>query len=244
MRQRGEEAAIVFIVSAAEDEAFCAELIKHLVPLEQAGIVEVRHAGHVKVGEDEKKSLFLEIDRAHIMVLLVSADLWASESARAQAERALKRHHASEASVLSVRIRSGVSEDTPIRGMKVLPVGGGAVDKPKNDTAWTEVADAIRAEALDEPSPTSVQSAFVQRVERVCQLREPRATLRRRRPPKPFAAAWEIEKTLDESLDLSILVTIGRPPVLEEIEVLGRWLDLRYREADRSVSTELVYGGP
>src|SRR5262249_29173896 len=77
----------IFIAAAPEDAPHSEQLERHLMPLVLGGCVETWSERRVVAGEDWKERLAAALDEAAIIVVLISADLIASDFRREQMER-------------------------------------------------------------------------------------------------------------------------------------------------------------
>ncbi len=153
-RPRGREALLtredgavkLFISYAHQDEALRAELDAHLKLLQRIGLVQKWDDRLLKPGEEWRKGIDENLERADIILLLVSADFLNSDFCwQEEMERALKRHEAGEARVIPVIIRKAEWTQAKFAKLQALPREGTAVILwPDRDSAWTNVAEGIR----------------------------------------------------------------------------------------------------
>ena len=144
----------VFVSYAPEDEALRIELEKHLALLQHQGHITSFHAGKVSAGSDWKAALDAHLDRARVVLLLVSADFIASRRCyEAEMTPALARHARGEARVIPVLLRACDLQDVPFRGLASLPANGTPVTSwPNRDEALRDVAQGVR-EAMEALRP-------------------------------------------------------------------------------------------
>jgi internalin A len=155
-RPRGREALLtradgavkLFISYAHKDEALRAELDAHLKLLQRIGLVQKWDDRLLKPGEEWRKGIDENLERADIILLLVSADFLNSDFCwQEEMERALQRHEAGEARVIPVIIRDVIWTAAKFAELQALPREGRAValwPGPERDSAWRDVAEGIR----------------------------------------------------------------------------------------------------
>jgi hypothetical protein len=134
------DAIDLFYSCAPRDEPLREELAKHLCLLESRG-VRSWHERSIRPGESYKEQIEAHLDRAHIVLLLVSADYIASDHHRAEMARALERHAAGHCKVIPVLLRPVAGwENAPFGGLAPLPRNR----RPVTDTeAWRTPDDAF-----------------------------------------------------------------------------------------------------
>ncbi len=148
----------VFVSSATEDGDFCRQLDRHLGPLKRKQRISVWFEGMEELGSEAAKAALEELERASLIVLLVSADFLASEEERCweEMERALARHREGEAQVMPVILRACGWRDAPFAEMRMRILPERPAGRVKAITSWrnrdeafTQVTDALR-ELLEE----------------------------------------------------------------------------------------------
>lgn len=136
-------ATLVYLSYAPEDIAHREALERHLGSLRRAGVLDLWHAGRVPAGEDTAAVAHREIDRAGLVLLLVSADYLSSEACQAEMEQALLRaQHGTR--VVPILLRPCLSGIERLDRLAALPSDRRPVTTwPDRDSAWTEVARGI-----------------------------------------------------------------------------------------------------
>jgi hypothetical protein len=132
----------VFFLYSHKDEALRDELAAHL-----AGIPGINewHDQQIGAGEDRRAAIEAQLAAARVILLLVSADLLASDECEADVKRALERQRSGEARLIPILLRACSFKDAPFAALGVLPRGGKAVTSwPNRDEAWREVVEGIR----------------------------------------------------------------------------------------------------
>ena len=128
------------------DEDLRNELEKHLAALKREGAITTWHDRRIAPGDELHGQISDQLDRADIILLLVSADFIASDYCYdVEMSRALERHHRDEASVIPVILRPCDWKRTPFGGLMAVPKDGKPVVKHSTlDDGFLEVAQAIR----------------------------------------------------------------------------------------------------
>ncbi|MFL6209294.1 MAG: COR domain-containing protein [Pyrinomonadaceae bacterium] len=145
-RTRGLGAARLFYSYSHKDEGLRNELETHLKLLQRQGLIEPWHDRKIEAGNDWKQKIDENLERADIILLLVSADFIASDYCYAiELQRALERQASDEATVIPVILRDVDLQGAPFAGLQYLPTAGKAITTwPDKDTAWRNVAEGIR----------------------------------------------------------------------------------------------------
>lgn len=136
----------LFISYAHEDEDMKKELDKHLIMLKRSGKIEAWNDRKILAGEEWDQSIKKELEKAHIILLLISVDfnnseyIWNKELASA-----LERHKNATARVIPVIIRKCEWSDMPYAGLQAVPTGARPVsDFDDRDEAYTDIASNIK----------------------------------------------------------------------------------------------------
>lgn len=136
----------LFISYSHKDERFRNELETHLKLLQRQGRIEVWHDRKIEAGDEWKRKIDENLERAEMILLLISADFMASDYCYAiEMTRALERHENGEARVIPVIVRDCNWHSAPFGKLQALPKEGKAVKKwPDKDSAWRNVAEGIQ----------------------------------------------------------------------------------------------------
>lgn len=147
--------ARVFVSYARADADFLRAISSHLATLRAANLISDWHDGEIVPGEAWGETIRQRLDEADIIVLLLSADFFSSESTqRIDLPRALERQSAGTARVVPIVVRAVDWKHTPLARLRALPDNGKAVKSwPDQDEAWMNVAEGIRrlVESLGPP---------------------------------------------------------------------------------------------
>jgi internalin A len=117
--QRTEQFAIIanekpiFFSYSHKDEGLRDELETHLKLLQRQGVVSAWDDRKIIPGSEWDREIDRHLERAKIILLLISADFIASEYCWGRAESlALERHRLGEATVVPIMLRSCVAESS------------------------------------------------------------------------------------------------------------------------------------
>jgi hypothetical protein len=151
----------MMISYACEDEKYKTMLMAHLSALTRSGRLDVWQDREIPPGKEYRPEIFKQIDDAHIIVLLVSADFLASDFAyKEELGRAIERHKRGTARVIPVIVRDVEWKDTPFRSLNALPKDGLAVKLGEDiDQAWRNVVTGIRTAVEELESEQQSRSA-------------------------------------------------------------------------------------
>jgi hypothetical protein len=117
--------------------------------LKRQGVITVWYDRRLAAGDQVDDGIKDELERADIILLLVSPDFLASEYCYGvEMQRAMERHAAGQARVIPVILRPSDWHGTPFGKLLATPTDGKPVTKwPDTDDAFLDVAKAIRAAA-------------------------------------------------------------------------------------------------
>jgi TIR domain len=140
----------IFFSYSHKDENLRDQLETHLSMLKRQGIVTTWHDRRLIAGTDIDTGISRELERANIVLLLVSPDFLASEYCYGtEMTRALQRHEAAEAQVIPVILRPCEWNHAPFGKLLAAPKDGKPVSKWTDpDDAFLDVTKAIRAAAV------------------------------------------------------------------------------------------------
>ena len=138
--------ATVFFSYSHADEPLRDQLEKHLTMLKRQGVIETFHDRRIPAGNEIDSSISAELERADVILLLVSPDFLASAYCYdIEMQRALQRHGLGEARVIPVILRHCDWHSAPFGKLLATPRDGKPVRAfPDLDEAFLQVAQAIR----------------------------------------------------------------------------------------------------
>ncbi|MBV5329683.1 MAG: toll/interleukin-1 receptor domain-containing protein [Chlorobium sp.] len=135
----------IFYSYSHKDEYYRNKLETHLKILERTGVIDQWHDRNIEAGDDWKTALDENLERADIILLLVSSDFIASDYCwEKEMNRALERYQTGEATVIPVIIRDVNWKSAPFAAFQALPKDAKAVKMwPDEDSAWKNVSEGI-----------------------------------------------------------------------------------------------------
>jgi hypothetical protein len=141
----------LFCSYAHADEALRAALETHLANLQRQGLIEHWHHRDISAGADRARTIDEHLERADVIVLLVSADFLASGYIfDVELARAMEKHHTGNARVIPILIRPCDWSGAPFGELPALPKDAKPVTTwPNQDEAWTDIAKGIRRAVED-----------------------------------------------------------------------------------------------
>lgn len=144
----------VFYSYAHEDETLRRQLENHLAPMKRLGWIVDWYDRKIIPGSDIEKEIDVHLKEAHLILLLVSSDFFASDYCYGvEMKYAMEKHELNEMRVVPVILRDCDWSIAPFANLKALPEDGRAVlSKSWNtsDEAFTDVAKGIRTIAAPE----------------------------------------------------------------------------------------------
>jgi hypothetical protein len=148
----------VFFSYSHKDEALRDQLEIHLAMLKRQGVLSTWHDRRLVAGDVVDDGIAMELDKADIVLLLVSPDFLASEYCYGvEVARALERHAAGEARVIPVILRPCDWHGAPFGKLLAAPTDGRAVTKwPDHDDAFLDITKAIRNAVMPNVATTPV----------------------------------------------------------------------------------------
>jgi hypothetical protein len=244
--------ARLFFSYSHQDEELRNELEKHLAALRNQGIIETWHDRQIVAGEDFDDEISENLEKADIVLLLVSSDFISSPYCYGvEMRRAMERHESGEARVIPVILRPCDWQGLPFGKLLATPTDGKPVTKfPDRDDGFLEVTKAIRraAEKLvatqerDVRGPTERPSTGPSSNPVVT---PPRSSTQREarsgnlRVKKQFTDR-ERDRFLDEAFDYIANYFEGS---LTELERRNPEIETRFKRIDANQFTATIYAG-
>ena len=151
--------ANVFISYSHNDEELRQELEKHLAALRHQGVISIWNDRRIAPGQEIDSQISAELDSADIILLLVSADMLASDYCYdVEMKRAMEKHEQGTAQVIPVILRPCDWHAAPFGRLNAVPTDGRpVVNHATLDDGFLVVAHAVRQAAssgTDEPPST------------------------------------------------------------------------------------------
>jgi internalin A len=140
------QALRMFYSYAHKDEALRDELEVRLKLLQRQNLIQPWHDRRILPGTDWKHELDTKLERADIILLLVSPDFINSDYCyEIEMQRAMARHHANDALVLPILLRPVNWSELSFSQLQALPTGLKPVTQWTDpDNAWLDVERGIR----------------------------------------------------------------------------------------------------
>jgi TIR domain len=140
-------APLLFYSYAHEDEACLTGLRTHLSLLKRENKISEWYDRKIGAGQDWDLSIREQLERARVVLLLVSADFIASDYCwGTEVRSALEKRERNEGIAVPVIVRPTDWHSAPFGMLKALPTDGKPVTTWRNrDQAWADVAAGIRA---------------------------------------------------------------------------------------------------
>lgn len=137
----------LFYSYADVDESLCTELEKHLLLLHREGFITSWGKRQIIAGTDWTKAQDQHLNKASVILLLISVDFVASEYCYGvEMQRAMERHEAGESHIIPILLRPVANwQGTPFGKLQPLPSNGKPITEWRNrDSAFVDVAKGIR----------------------------------------------------------------------------------------------------
>jgi len=141
----GDETVRLFISYAHKDESLRNELETHLKILERRKLVALWYDRKIMAGEKWEDEIDENLERAEVILFLVSADFIASDYCWSkEMRRALERHEMGEARAIPVVVRDVNWSGAPFGKLQALPENAKPVTKwADRDSAWRSISEGI-----------------------------------------------------------------------------------------------------
>jgi internalin A len=140
-------AARIFVSYSHKDERLLSELKTHLSPLRRLQLIETWDDREIEAGEDWREKINDNLERADIIILLISAYFIDSDYCyEKEMARALARHKKKEAHVVPIIVRDANWKAIPrLKGLQAIPKNGKPVmNWPNKHTAWRDVSERVQ----------------------------------------------------------------------------------------------------
>src|SRR5260370_40963891 len=109
-----EQGAFVFFSYAHRDKGLRDRLENHLSNLKYRGLITTWYDREIQAGEEWARQIDIYLDKAHIILLLISSDFMVSQFCYGiEMKRALERHERREADVIPILLRPVLYTDAP-----------------------------------------------------------------------------------------------------------------------------------
>lgn len=136
----------VFLSYSHEDEEYKNELDKHLSVQKRSGRIETWNDRELVAGENIHQDIDDRLVEADIIILLLSADFFASDYCYStEMGKALQLHEEKKNVIIPVIVRPCDWLDSPLKDIVALPTDGKAISSWENkDDAYVSVVNGIK----------------------------------------------------------------------------------------------------
>src|SRR6266702_7584475 len=130
----------IFFSYAHKDEKLREDLEKQLSLLKWQGLITGWHDRRIGAGQEWSSAIDAHLDRAQIILLLISPDFLASNYCYGiEMKRALERHERKDAQVIPIILRPTDWHTAPFGKLEPLPRDG----KPVTSRSWDSQDEAL-----------------------------------------------------------------------------------------------------
>ena len=135
----------LFYSYSHKDENLRNELETHLKLMNRQHLISSWYDRNIEAGDDWKRNIDENLERADIILLLVSPDFIASDYCyEVEMKRAMERHAKREARVIPIIVRDVSWTLSPVSELQALPRNGKAITLwDDKDSAWRSVSEDI-----------------------------------------------------------------------------------------------------
>jgi len=139
------QGSFVFFSYAHRDKWLRDRLEAHLSNLKYRGLITTWYDREIGAGEEWARQIDIYLNKAHIILLLISADFMASQYCYSvEMKQALERHERREADVIPILLRPVLYTDAPFAKLQMLPTNGRPVIRWRDrDSAFFDIACGI-----------------------------------------------------------------------------------------------------
>jgi hypothetical protein len=226
--------ARLFFSYSHADEALRNRLETHLSLLKRQGTIGTWHDRRIAAGDEFAGSIDEELNRADIILLLVSPDFLASNYCYdVEMGRAMERHDAEEARVIPVILRHCDWFHAPFGKLLAAPRDGKPIASwPDLDEAFLDVVQKIRDALPRTPAPRPVVGS-----ERQAPAPAPSLRSSNLRVSQSFTEAGK-DRFRTEAFDYMARFFEGS---LSELQARNPGIETTYRRLDANRFTAVIY---
>lgn len=152
----------IFISYHNADQSLFEELLQQLSPLEKSGLIAIENSQNVDLGADIKTAVAAQFEQAHIILILLSADLLSSDlSISYEIPLAMDLHKNGKAKVVSLLGRACLWEDTPLANAHILPENQVPITSKKHwdspDEPYLQIAKKVKKWVEMDYTPAEIE---------------------------------------------------------------------------------------
>ena len=187
-----KKAIKIFIAYSQKDRAALDDLRTHAAPLLRQGNIQIWDDGEIVAGEVWDEAIKANLEKADIILLLLSSHSLASEYFyNKEVKDALKRHEAGEAHVVPIILSACLWKKTPLAKLQGLPTGMTPISKwPNRDDAWNDVWMGL-SDLVDELERVEVEPKTVSKEKKYEKEPPEKQTLNLQKSAPGEEHAWE-----------------------------------------------------
>lgn len=229
--------ATVFFSYSHKDEELRDRLETALATMKRQGLIEAWHDRRLRAGDDIDHGVRSELERAEVILLLVSPDFIASDYCHdIEMARAIERHERGKARVIPVILRACDWHPMPFGKLLAAPRDGKPVRSwPDLDEAFLDVVKAIRDALPRASEPASLPSAPTPAaIPATLGPRSSNLSLK-----KSFTEA-DRDRFLDNAFDFMAKFFAGS---LDELKRRNAGIETSFKTIDANRFTAVVYQG-
>ncbi len=136
---------------AKKDEALRVEFEKSLSPWVRKKVLQLWHDGRNSAGDNWAENIDENLNRADIIVFLVSPDFLASDYCyEKEMGRAFEREKQDHTVLVPIIVRECSWKETPLADLQAIPAGAKPVTRWRpRDLAWKDVAESLALRARE-----------------------------------------------------------------------------------------------
>lgn len=234
--------ARLFFSYSHKDEVLRDQLEVHLAMLKREGLLETWHDRRIIAGSELDLAIRAELDRADVVLFLVSPDFLASNYCyEEEASYAMQRHEQNSARVIPVILRPCEWHQAPFGKLLAAPTDGKPITKwPDQDDAFLEVTRAIRRAAMELGKANKMTDTAPSSKHSLPGMRATTTLLPRSsnmRVTKVFTQRDQAD-FIDDTFDFVSRFFEGS---LEELEKRNQGIETRFRKIDADRFTGVIY---
>lgn len=222
----GAKPLSLFISYSHKDDEWRAKLDSHLALLKRQSVFDVWHDRRIGAGREWAGDINDALERASVVLLLVSADFLASDYCYdKEMKRALQRHDQGDARVVPVILRTCDWQSSDFGKLQAVPRDGRPIASHSDvDAAMTEVALALRRIA-EEMRAVDAASTPARRVSGAVPppAADPRSAQGWQLPAHSSTAQPEAAPRIDAAPEPSTAAPDIRPPRKVKIGAIKLW---------------------
>lgn len=139
----------VAVSNADDDKFFKEELVRHLEPLSNDGLLTSWSPDQIAAGQESAQEIKKQCQQADLFLLLLSVDFLVSSNCRFITDLALEREREEgeeKVRIFVIKLRDVLLEGHVLQQRRALPHNQTAINRwSDRDQAWVEIVDQIRA---------------------------------------------------------------------------------------------------